>query len=281
MNGAWIPFKTPLCEVWGVPVSLSRHYRGLSICLHNRDVYNHTSDALLPSPLHTHSCQLSITGEGDGGGDTMTTYRMAPWLNIAKPLWLLQNRTSLANRRLVSFPCLATGGRVTFPSPPRGGAVELCLLQVWRTLVDSALHWRFKLNIKHWGKWEERSRTTTGVEELERRRDSIHEMSTFFIKFDITQWADDSFYMRDVLFRQTMNIWRLETFYQQPLLYCKYMGSQLGLIKNAARLPAQKWKCNAPITMFNQSIKHGKEGVWVKMLRLWSLMRHVRDFVKG
>lgn len=44
------------------------------------------------------------------------------------------------------------------------------------------------------------------MEEGERRRDSVHEMSTFFIKFDITRWADDSLLMRDVLFRQTMNI---------------------------------------------------------------------------
>lgn len=36
-----------LCGVWRVPVSLNLH----PLCLHNRHVYNHTSDALSPSPL--------------------------------------------------------------------------------------------------------------------------------------------------------------------------------------------------------------------------------------
>lgn len=84
MKRVWNPSRT--ADVCGVPVSLSLHYRGLSICLHNRDVYNHTSDTLLLPFLHTHSCQLSITGEY-----VMTTYRIASWLNIAKPLWLWLN----------------------------------------------------------------------------------------------------------------------------------------------------------------------------------------------
>lgn len=68
-----------------------------SICLHNRDVNNHTS---LP---HTSTSQAK---EGwRWGCYVMTTFRLAPWLNIAKPLWLQLNCTSLANSRLVSFPC--------------------------------------------------------------------------------------------------------------------------------------------------------------------------------
>ena len=114
--------------------------------------------------LHTHSCKLSITEVEF----VKTTYIIASWLNIAKPLWLRLNCSYCAS--------LHRGG--SSPSHPCGGAVELCLLQVSDALVDSALHLKFKLNIEHWGKWEEWNGKMT---KMKRRREG--EKTIIFIQF--------------------------------------------------------------------------------------------------
>lgn len=100
----------------------------------------------LPSRLHTHSYQLLIK------------WQFAEWLKIAPftYCWIVS-----LQQRLVSVPSLAKGRW--------GGRYLHCQVGVlWNFAgvmhVDSALHWRFKINIKHRGKWEERSRTMTEME---------------------------------------------------------------------------------------------------------------------
>lgn len=197
MKGALDPPRTWLYRVCGLPVNLSLHYAGLSICQHNKDVYNHTSDALFLPPLsplsssfHKHSCQLSITGGRTGriGEYVMTTYIMASWQDIAKPLWLWLNCACcalhlLSKQEACLFSMSGHGGG-TSASHPCGGAVELCLLQVWHTPVDSALHWSFILNIKHRAKWEEGNGRMTEMEgwrEGERERERFYSWNVYFL----------------------------------------------------------------------------------------------------
>lgn len=126
--------------VWGGPC-LSSYYRGL-----RKDVYNHTSHAVRSFSSYTHSYQLLIK------------WQFAEWLKIAPftYCWIVS-----LQQRLVSVPSLAKGRW--------GGRYLHCQVGVlWNFAgvmhVDSALHWRFKINIKHRGKWEERSRTMTEME---------------------------------------------------------------------------------------------------------------------
>lgn len=97
MKGAWNPYRTQLCGgVGGLcqPKPSLQQPQYLSAqqgCLYS----NHTSDT--PSPLRSvlfppHASCRSQEEKGGGIGEyIMTTYRMASWLNIAKPLWLRLN----------------------------------------------------------------------------------------------------------------------------------------------------------------------------------------------
>lgn len=99
----------------------------------------------------------------------MTTYIMTSSLNIASPPgygWTLPAvpYTTSANRSLVFLSCPTAGGRGLLTFTAMWGR---CGTLLWHALSDSSLQCRFKLNIKQWGKWEERV--------------SIHEASTFFL----------------------------------------------------------------------------------------------------
>lgn len=104
--------------VWG-GCQLQPEHKDFRIYLHNGDVYNPTCNAptspfpsLLSSPVHTHaSCPSQPRNRGKGcesGEYAVTTYRLATWLNIAKPLCLWLNYAC----RALSFPRVWSQGLV-------------------------------------------------------------------------------------------------------------------------------------------------------------------------